>query len=128
MIDGIDICGDRALIEIEAALAADNAISMVSLIGYSLGGLILRYVIGRMYFKKLFETVMPITFMSIASPHLGAKKAQQYKMSAVMNYLLEAALFRIGNYRIFTAGKQLACSDKFGTHGTPLLQLMADKR
>src|SRR5690606_26374861 len=53
--DGIETCGERVLKEIEDALEEyekeDVHIRRISVLGYSLGGLVARYVVGLLYSK-----------------------------------------------------------------------------
>ncbi|ODQ57953.1 hypothetical protein WICANDRAFT_34343 [Wickerhamomyces anomalus NRRL Y-366-8] len=74
--DGIEIVGQRMLIEVlqevQHLLHVDGiAITKISFVGYSLGGLISRYIIGELEKLKFFETVEPQYFTTFASPHLG---------------------------------------------------------
>lgn len=62
--DGIEIGGERVFAEIEAVLLAaergtDGAqpISKISVVGYSLGGLVARYAVGLLYLKGWFEKI-----------------------------------------------------------------------
>ncbi|KAK4698138.1 hypothetical protein P7C71_g13, partial [Lecanoromycetidae sp. Uapishka_2] len=75
--DGIDLGGERVTKEIET-YAADLEkggchIKKISIVGYSLGGLVARYAIGLLYSKGWFEKVKPINFTTFASPHLGVR-------------------------------------------------------
>lgn len=59
-LDGIDVCGDRLIDEIERVLQVNSDITHISFIGYSQGGLILRYVIGRLYSEEYFSRIIPV--------------------------------------------------------------------
>lgn len=48
-------------------------ITKISIVGYSLGGLIGRYVIGQLESAGFFDTIKPILFTTFATPHLGVK-------------------------------------------------------
>ncbi|KAF8056457.1 LPL1 [Scenedesmus sp. PABB004] len=76
--DGVDVCGVRLaglVQEAVAALAGQGArVTKLSLIGYSLGGLIARYAAGKLYVAGLFDSVEPVNFITIATPHLGSFK------------------------------------------------------
>jgi hypothetical protein len=62
--DGIELGGERVTSEIEKELEElsknGTAIDRISVIGYSLGGLIARYAIGLLYHKGIFERIQPI--------------------------------------------------------------------
>lgn len=73
--DGIEIIGYRTLIEICTYLKEfkNGKITKISFIGYSLGGLISRFIVGKMYSEceEIFENIEPCIFMTVATPHLG---------------------------------------------------------
>jgi esterase/lipase len=62
--DGIELGGERVTSEIEERLRelakSGVDINRISVIGYSLGGLIARYAIGLLYHKGIFESIQPI--------------------------------------------------------------------
>ena len=62
--DGIELGGERVAHEIEIKLedlARDgHDIQRISIVGYSLGGLIARYAIGLLYHKGLFDRIEPV--------------------------------------------------------------------
>ncbi len=57
--DGIETGGERVCLEIEEELAGIRArggnITKLSIVGYSLGGLVARYAIGLMYAKGMLD-------------------------------------------------------------------------
>ena len=74
--DGIDLCGARVVDEIleeTAQLRTRDGLLVTefSLIGYSLGGLIARFAIGMLTYRKYFESISPINFVTFCSPHVG---------------------------------------------------------
>lgn len=68
--DGIDLCGKRVSLEIEAELKQEK-VTKLSVVGYSLGGLIARYAIGILYSKGYFSTLEPVNFVTFCTPHVG---------------------------------------------------------
>lgn len=73
--DGIKSGGDRIFEEIKNKIIdLQNNIKLkyISLIGISLGGIYLRYVIGKLFECKFFG-LQPYTFATFASPHTGLK-------------------------------------------------------
>lgn len=62
--DGIDIGGERICKEIEEEISKlseeEKVITKLSLVGYSLGGLIARYTAGLLYSKGFFKTIKPM--------------------------------------------------------------------
>lgn len=75
--DGIEIVGYRTLTEICQFITGykEGPITKISIVGYSMGGLIARFVIGKMYseFDKIFGDIEPQIFMTLATPHLGVE-------------------------------------------------------
>lgn len=62
--DGVNTGGDRVAEEVEEALEklaeSGHDITKISVIGYSLGGLIARYAIGLLYHRGVFEKIQPV--------------------------------------------------------------------
>ncbi|KAI8928451.1 putative serine esterase-domain-containing protein [Entophlyctis helioformis] len=121
--DGIDVCGDRcvetALAYVKEVSGTSNAVDRISLIGYSLGGLIVRYAAGKLFASGLFDTVRPVNFITIATPHLGSYVLAPTTGAHVYNVLQEAALVRVG--------KQFLLKDSFTDEiSVPILLAMSD--
>ncbi|EDO15658.1 hypothetical protein Kpol_473p17 [Vanderwaltozyma polyspora DSM 70294] len=73
-LDGIEIVGYRTLIEISQFIKNSKyQFNKISVIGYSLGGIIGRFIIGKMFTdcKEIFEGMQPILFLTLATPHVG---------------------------------------------------------
>ena len=120
--DGIEIAGERVTQEIEDAvedLARDGQqIKKLSMVGYSLGGLVARYAIGLLYSKGWFDRVEPVNFSTFASPHLGVRTPVLGFHSKLWN--------EFGSRTLSTSGAQLFTIDTFRKTGRPLLSVMAD--
>ncbi|WPK24044.1 hypothetical protein PUMCH_001299 [Australozyma saopauloensis] len=76
--DGIQRCSELVIAdifyEIEALMQTNKyKVTQFSMIGYSLGGLISRYVIGRLYGMGFFKEVRPVFFSTFATPHVGSR-------------------------------------------------------
>ena len=53
-------------------LARDGyQIKKLSMVGYSLGGLVARYAIGLLHHQGLFKKIEPVNFTTFVTPHLG---------------------------------------------------------
>ena len=67
--DGIARGGERVCQEIEEEIEklnkAGREIKRISLVGYSLGGLVARYAVGLLYSKGYFERMKPVVSKSI---------------------------------------------------------------
>lgn len=75
--DGIEAIGDYVIVDLLNHMQVlkdehDIVISQISFIGYSLGGLISRYVIGELYEAGFFDEIKPGIFSTMATPHLGS--------------------------------------------------------
>ena len=60
-------------------------VTRFSITGYSLGGLLARCVIGALHAAKFFDTVEPVNFTTIATPHLGIPRYPSF-FSAMVSY------------------------------------------
>lgn len=97
--DGIDVCAERLLVELEDTLSqlrdtnrlAPEKTLRLSVVGHSLGGMILRYAVKLLYDrgwlvgspasrdsqnKSVFRGIfVPVSYVSLASPHVGIIRA-----------------------------------------------------
>jgi hypothetical protein len=120
--DGIDWGGERVAQEVydeKAKIEAEGqTITKFSVTGYSLGGLIARYVIGILKQREFFESVKPMNFNTIATPHLGLPIWNGTFFSSVSNFFGPTLLSR--------TGEQFYGVDNYASTGKPLLEIMAD--
>jgi hypothetical protein len=76
--DGVDVCGTRLAQLVQERLQqeeeAGRRVVKISFVGYSLGGLICRYAVGKLYAAGVFDSVQPMNFITVATPHLGSFK------------------------------------------------------
>ncbi|KAF8555980.1 DUF676-domain-containing protein [Imleria badia] len=119
--DGIDWGGERVAQEIlEEVKQYENQgkkVTRFSVMGYSLGGLLARYVIGILHQNKFFEKVIPVNFNTVATPHVGIPRFPS-TFSTIANY--------IGPRFLSRTGEQFFCVDKWSPKGRPLLDVLAD--
>ncbi|KAF2262839.1 lipase/serine esteras-like protein [Lojkania enalia] len=120
--DGIELGGERVANEVEETLEdlarSGHEIKKLSVIGYSLGGLISRYAIGLLYHKGMFEKIEPVNFTTFATPHLGVRTPLRGYHNHIWNVL--------GARTLSQSGKQLFTIDKFRDTDRPLLAVLAD--
>lgn len=105
--DGIDLCGKRVAQEIELEIARLNVVDKVvkiSVVGYSLGGLIARYAIGILYYHGVFKDIVPVNFTTFCSPHVGVLTPGDGISIKIFNWLVP---FLLAN-----SGKQMFLKDK----------------
>ncbi|GAM42030.1 hypothetical protein TCE0_043f15637 [Talaromyces pinophilus] len=120
--DGIELGGERVAHEIEDALdqlrAKGHAITKLSVVGYSLGGLVARYAIGLLEANGTLDKLEPVNFTTFVSPHVGVRSPIKGWPSHIWNVL--------GARTISISGRQLFMIDNFRGTGKPLLSLLAD--
>ncbi|KAL8959815.1 MAG: hypothetical protein Q9193_003383, partial [Seirophora villosa] len=120
--DGIETGGERVTQEIETLLQElerDGApIKKLSVIGYSLGGLIARYTIGLLHSKGWFEKIQPVNFTTFATPHLGVRTPLRGYHSQLWNVF--------GSRTLSASGRQLFTIDTFRDTKRPILSVLAD--
>ena len=93
-------------------------IRKLSVVGYSLGGLVARYAIGLLYHKGYFERIKPMTFTTFATPHLGVRTPSKGYPNHLWNVL--------GARTLSTSGRQLFTIDDFRETGRSILDVMTD--
>ena len=71
--DGVDVCGERVVAELRGVVAAHPSLIALSLVGYSFGGLVARYVAGALAVERprAFFGLRPLNYVAFACPHLG---------------------------------------------------------
>ncbi|KAL4782402.1 putative serine esterase-domain-containing protein [Aspergillus varians] len=120
--DGIEVCGERLVHEIEETLKTletdGHKIQKLSVVGYSLGGLISRYALGLLYAQGWFDKIQPVNFTTFASPHLGVRAPVRGAQSLLFNGL--------GSRTVSVSGQQLFLTDTFRDSKKPLISVLAD--
>ncbi|KAG6807868.1 hypothetical protein H0H92_006163 [Tricholoma furcatifolium] len=119
--DGIDWGGERVAKEVldrVAELEKDGrTVSKFSVTGYSLGGLVARYVVGILHQRGFFENVVPVNFNTVATPHIGLPRYPS---------LFSALTSSLGPKLLSRTGEQFYLADKWSATGQPLIEVMAD--
>ncbi|KAF7309801.1 DUF676 domain-containing protein [Mycena indigotica] len=119
--DGIDWGGERVVQEIIDEVAElkreGRTVTRFSITGYSLGGLVARYTVGILQQRGFFETITPVNFNTIATPHLGVPRMPSSFFSSLASL--------IGPRLLSRTGEQFYCVDKW-LKDRPLLEVMAD--
>ncbi|KAF5362471.1 hypothetical protein D9756_002304 [Leucocoprinus leucothites] len=119
--DGIDWGGERVADEVcdrvEELAKEEKVVVKLSITGYSLGGLVARYMLGILEHRKFFAKVEPVNFITIATPHIGL-----LRYPSMISSLINA----IGPKLLSKTGEQFYCQDKWSNAGRPLIEVMAD--
>ncbi|KAK3033240.1 hypothetical protein RJ639_033120 [Escallonia herrerae] len=95
-LDGVDVMGERLAEEVLELITQRPDLHKISFVAHSVGGLVARYVIGRLYRITRTEDVanlspnacegeskvtigglIPINFITVATPHLGSRGNKQ---------------------------------------------------
>ncbi|KAL2815557.1 putative serine esterase-domain-containing protein [Aspergillus granulosus] len=120
--DGVQVCGERLAHEIEETLERLEGdgykIKKLSVVGYSLGGLIARYALGLLYSQGWLDKLQPTNFTTFASPHLGVRAPVRGLQNLFFNGL--------GSRTVSVSGQHLFLTDTFRDSGKPLLRVLAE--
>ena len=120
--DGIELGGERLAREVEEALdeLAEEGYDFkkLSVVGYSLGGLVARYAIGLLDARGWLAKLEPVNFTTFASPHVGVRTPATGIRGQIWN--------SVAPRTISMSGKQLFLIDSFRETGKPLLSILAD--
>ncbi|TPX55564.1 hypothetical protein PhCBS80983_g05216 [Powellomyces hirtus] len=135
--DGVDVCAVRLMAAIQARLADTSRppVDRISFIGYSLGGLVVRYAVGILEARHmLYPSPAPspsqpcllraVNLITVATPHAGAA----WKADNVWGRLYNGAT----SWAVSASGTHITLTDRDGEFGPtkgakrPLLDAMAD--
>lgn len=128
--DGVDLMGERLAEEVFSVVKSTNGIQKISFVAHSLGGLIARYAIGRLYgpprdwmspsvnghhskkdnnLEGKVAGLEPMNFITFASPHLGSRGHKQLPFLCGLPFLEQRAsetahliVGRTGNHLFLT--------------------------
>ncbi|KAL4065871.1 putative serine esterase-domain-containing protein [Scleroderma yunnanense] len=119
--DGIDWGGERVAEEVMNEVMKyekqGRRVTRFSVMGYSMGGLIARYVIGILHQNRFFETVTPVNFNTIATPHIGIPNFRTAQ-SSIRSFF--------GRNFLSRTGEQFYCADKWSPKGRTLIEVLGD--
>ncbi|XP_077216425.1 lipid droplet phospholipase 1-like [Tasmannia lanceolata] len=150
--DGVDVMGERLAEEVISVIEHRPQLQKISFVGHSLGGLVARYAIGRLYGKKItkesseengdcrsFEYenqcldekpkgkvagLEPMNFITVATPHLGSRGHKQLPILCGFQ-VLEKVASRT-SWIIGRTGKHLFLNDSDEGKLPLLLQMVND--
>ncbi|GJV45167.1 putative alpha/beta hydrolase, partial [Tanacetum coccineum] len=104
--DGVDQMGERLAEEVMEVTKHWPEVSKISFIAHSLGGLVVRYAIGRLYENSSSEAkivgLQPVNFITAATPHLGSRGHRQLPLlcglSSALGSLKRRVAYANANY------------------------------
>lgn len=88
-LDGVDVMGERLSEEVLELIKQKPNLRKISFVAHSVGGLVARYSIGRLYrppsvndseseeSKATIGGLIPVNFIAVATPHLGSRGNKQ---------------------------------------------------
>lgn len=91
--DGVKLGAERILLEfdeyIRSRKESEETIEFdkISIVGYSLGGLYARYLIGILEERHFFDLVSPVIFTTFATPHVGSSFHTDTFHARLLNFL-----------------------------------------
>lgn len=106
--DGIPRCASKVIADLFYEIETlkknhKSKVSKISIVGYSLGGLISRYMIGVLYELGFFDEVQPVFFTTFATPHIGVRFFKKGLFDKTANI--------VGRYLFGSTGLELFLGD-----------------
>eukprot|EP00891_Asterochloris_glomerata_P004532 jgi/Astpho2/4532/Aster-00121 len=138
--DGIDTCGQRLCDEIRQEVARYPHLERISFIGHSMGGLLCRYAVGKLYDEEtgLVAGLRPTHFITMATPHLGCEAVQGPAqvpfigwtaavpvVGSTINWALQSIAKPVASTFLLNSGKQFFLEDATDSGQEPLLVRMS---
>ncbi|XP_042378834.1 putative lipase C4A8.10 isoform X1 [Zingiber officinale] len=131
--DGVDLMGDRLAEEVRTVVKQRGGVRKISFVAHSLGGLVARYAIGRLYepvtsvefscgtaeeskgkdicMLGRIAGLEPMNFITFASPHLGSRGHRQLPFLCGLPFLEQRAS-ETAHFIVGRTGKHLFLTDK----------------
>ncbi|KAL5705951.1 hypothetical protein ACHQM5_024174 [Ranunculus cassubicifolius] len=150
--DGVDIMGERLAEEVTSLVNHRPKLQKISFVAHSLGGLVARYAIGRLYRENITKEpdegngdcapegsrnpivleklkgkiagLEPINFITIASPHLGSRGHKQFPAVGTLRILEKLA--HNTSWMLSKTGRHLMLTDKKNGKPPLLLRMVND--
>ncbi|KAJ6393380.1 hypothetical protein OIU77_022777 [Salix suchowensis] len=117
-LDGVDVMGERLAEEVLEVIQRKQNLRKISFVAHSVGGLVARYAIGRLYRPPKKENVEDLT--DVATPHLGSRGNKQVPfLFGVPAFEKAASLFIHWIFK--RTGRHLFLTDD-DENNTPLLK------
>ncbi|CAH8337141.1 unnamed protein product [Eruca vesicaria subsp. sativa] len=103
--DGVDMMGERLADEVLSVVKNRGGLKKISFVAHSLGGLVARYAVGKLYEQRGDEAnspskgkssgeiagLEPMNFITFATPHLGSRGHRQFPILCGLPFLERTA-------------------------------------
>ncbi|CAL5005954.1 unnamed protein product [Urochloa decumbens] len=142
--DGVDLMGERLANEVLSVVQQRSGVKKISFVAHSLGGLVARYAIGRLYepnnrnmssagksrdgvenLEGLIAGLEPMNFITFASPHLGSSGNKQLPFLCGLPFL-ERRASETAHLIVGRTGKHLFLTDNDDGRRPLLLRMVDD--
>ncbi|KAI7732013.1 hypothetical protein M8C21_016850, partial [Ambrosia artemisiifolia] len=140
-LDGVDVMGERLSEEVLEVIKQKPNLRKISFVAHSVGGLVARYAIGRLYrppqentdnlsvenceeAKPTIGGLIPVNFITVATPHLGSRGNKQVPFLFGLPALEKAAVLVI-HWIFRRTGRHLFLTDNDEAK-PPLLKRMLE--
>ncbi|KAI3735115.1 hypothetical protein L6452_14603 [Arctium lappa] len=140
-LDGVDVMGERLSQEVLEVIKQKPNLRKISFVAHSVGGLVARYAIGRLYrpprentedlsvenceeAKATIGGLIPMNFIAVATPHLGSRGNRQVPFLFGVSALEKAAVLVI-HWIFRRTGRHLFLTDN-DEGKPPLLKRMLE--
>ncbi|CAO2163185.1 unnamed protein product [Urochloa humidicola] len=141
--DGVDLMGERLANEVLSVVEQRSGVKKISFVAHSLGGLVARYAIGRLYepynrnmsseksgdgvenLEGLIAGLEPMNFITFASPHLGSSGNKQLPFLCGLPFL-ERRASETAHLIVGRTGKHLFLTDNDDGRRPLLLRMVDD--
>ncbi|CAA6672209.1 unnamed protein product [Spirodela intermedia] len=119
--DGVDMMGERLAKEVLSVVKRRPGVQRISFVAHSLGGLIARYAVGRLYepgspeesIRGRVAGLEPANFITFATPHLGSRGHKQLPFLGGLPFL-ERGASQAAHLIVGRTGKHLFLTDDDG--------------
>ncbi|KAF6138545.1 hypothetical protein GIB67_022579 [Kingdonia uniflora] len=148
--DGVDLMGERLAEEVLSVVRRRPGIRKISFVAHSLGGLVARYCVGRLYEpspetefldfpgknsseehsrqklrKGRVAGLEPLNFITFATPHLGSRGNKQLPLLCGLPFL-EKSASKTAHWIVGRTGKHLFLTDQDAGRSPLLLRMATD--
>ncbi|CAN1329672.1 Putative lipase ROG1, partial [Linum perenne] len=139
--DGVDLMGERLADEVRSVVRRRPEVRKISFVAHSLGGLIARYAVARLYeqipkpvvhsggamqqYEARIAGLEPINFITFASPHLGSRGHKQFPILCGLPFL-ERRASQTAHLVAGRTGKHLFLTDDDEGRPPLLLRMVND--